>query len=160
DRRYYVAADGTLDSTPNFTLEEMTSIVDEAHRQGHRVAAHAMTRSGLRVALAAGVDSIEHGVALDDDSIRTMAARGTWLVPTLGVTEYVAPGRAAAGGTIWKEIPRYHQESFKKAVAAGIKIAFGTDVGGFPWTEKQAKEFTFMVSYGMTPAQALASATA
>ena len=159
DRRYYIASDGMLDSIPNFTLEEMTAIVDESHRQRHRVAAHAMTRSGLRVALAAGVDSIEHGVALDDESIRAMVAHGVWYVPTLAVTEYVAPGRAAAGAAIWKEVPRFHRESFRKALAAGVKIAFGTDVGGFPWTEKQAREFAFMVADGMTPAQAIGSAT-
>ena len=159
DRRYFIAADGMLDSTPNFTLEEMNAIVDEAHRQRHRVAAHAMTRSGLRIALGAGVDSIEHGVALDDESIRTMIAKNVWYVPTLGVTEFVASGRAAAGGAIWAEIPKFHERSFRKALAAGVKIAFGTDVGGFPWTEKQAKEFSWMVADGMTPAQAIAAAT-
>jgi len=160
DRRYYIAQDGMLDSIPNFTLEEMQAIVDEAHRQRHRVAAHAMTRSGLRIALAAGVDSVEHGVALDDESVRAMVSKGVWYVPTLAVTEFVAPGRAAAGSAIWKEIPRFHRESFKKALAAGVKIAFGTDAGGFPWTEKQAREFSFMVADGMTPAAAIASATA
>lgn len=159
DRRYYVAADGMLDSTPNFTLEEMSAVVDEAHRQRHSVAAHAMTRSGLRIALAAGVDSVEHGVALDDESIRAMIAKGVWYVPTLGVMEYVAPGRSAAGAGIWKEMPRYHHQSFRKALEAGVRIAFGTDVGGFPWTEKQAKEFSFMVADGMSPSQAIASAT-
>jgi imidazolonepropionase-like amidohydrolase len=159
DRRYFVAGDGMLDSTPNFTLEEMTAIVEEAHRQRHKVAAHAMTRTGLRIALAAGVDSIEHGVALDDESIRAMVSKGVWYVPTLGVTEFVAPGRAAAGGAIWKEIPVFHRRSFSRALAAGVKIAFGTDAGGYPWTVKQATEFSFMVSGGMTPAQALASAT-
>lgn len=160
DRKYYLAEDGALDGIPNFTLDEMKAIVDETHRQRHRVAAHAMTRSGLAVALAAGVDSVEHGIALDDASIRTMVQKGVWYVPTLAVAEFVAPGRAAAGGLIWKEVPRFHRDSFRRALAAGVQIAFGTDAGGFPWTEKQAKEFSFMVAGGMSASQALGSATA
>ncbi len=159
DRGYYIAGDGMLDSIPNFTLEEMSAIVDEAHRQRHKVAAHAMTRSGLRIALQAGVDSIEHGVGLDDESIRAMAARGVYYVPTLSVTEFVAPGRAAEGRAIWAEVPKFHHAGFRKALAAGVKIVLGTDVGGFPWTEKQAKEFSYMVADGMSPARAIASAT-
>jgi imidazolonepropionase-like amidohydrolase len=159
DRGYYVASDGMLDSTPNFTQEEMNAITDEAHRQRHKVAAHAMTRSGLRIALAAGVDSIEHGVALDDESVRTMVAHGTWYAPTLSATEAVAPGRSAEGRTIWGLVPKYHHASFRKALAAGVRIVFGTDVGGFPWTQKQAGEFAWMVSDGMTPSQAIAAAT-
>ena len=159
DRGYYIAGDGMLDSIPNFTLEEMSAIVDESHRQRHKVAAHAMTRSGLRIALQAGVDSVEHGVGLDDESIRAMVARGVYYVPTLSVTEFVAPGRAAEGRAIWAEVPKFHHAGFRKALAAGVKIVFGTDVGGFPWTEKQAKEFSYMVADGMSPAQAIGSAT-
>jgi len=159
DRKYYIAPDGELDSIPNFTLEEMKAIVDETHRQRHHVAAHAMTRSGLAVALAAGVDSIEHGIALDDASIRVMVQKGVWYVPTLAVTEFVAPGRAATGALVWKEIPRFHRDSFRRAVAAGVQIAFGTDAGGFPWSEKQAREFSVMVAGGMSAAQAIGSAT-
>jgi imidazolonepropionase-like amidohydrolase len=159
DRKYYIADDGALDSHPNFTQEEMNAIVDEAHRQRHKVAAHAMTRTGLKIALTAGVDSIEHGVGLDEASIRAMVQRGVYYAPTLMVTEYVSPGRAAAGNAIWKEIPRFHHESFRKALAAGVKIVFGTDVGGFPWTEKQAREFSLMVADGMPPEKAIAAAT-
>jgi len=159
DRSYYIASDGMLDSIPNFTLEEMSAIVDETHRQRHKVAAHAMTRTGLRIALRAGVDSIEHGVGLDDESIRAMAAGGVYYVPTLSVTEFVAPGRAAEGRAIWAEVPKFHHAGFRKALATGVKIVFGTDVGGFPWTEKQAREFSYMVADGMSPARAIASAT-
>lgn len=159
DRRYYFAKDGSVRSIPNFTLEEMRAIVDEAHRNRHKVAAHAMAREGLEIALEAGVDSIEHGIALDDASIQKMKERGVYLCPTLMVTEYVAPYRAAAGAPQWAKFPRVHEESFRKAYAAGVKIAFGTDVGGFPWTKNAAEEFPLMVRYGMKPMEAIRSAT-
>ena len=84
----------------------MKAIVDEAHRLRHKVAAHAMARPGIENALNAGVDSIEHGVAIPDDLIDLMVAKGIYLCPTLTVTEFVAPGRAAAGGAIWAKMPR------------------------------------------------------
>lgn len=159
DRKYYFGEDGTVHSVPNFTLEEMRAIVGETHRNRHKVAAHAMAREGLEIALNAGADSIEHGVALDDDSIRKMKERGVYFCPTLMVTEYVAPYRAAAGAPQWGKFPAIHEQSFRKAHAAGVKIAFGTDVGGTPWTEHQAREFALMVRYGMKPMEAIRSAT-
>ncbi|HEY5610540.1 MAG TPA: amidohydrolase family protein [Thermoanaerobaculia bacterium] len=159
DRSYFIQKDGTLSSTPTFTLQELRAIVDEAHRLRRKVAAHAMARPGLANALAAGVDSIEHGIALDDQSIEEMIALGVYYVPTLTVTDYVAEGRAKAGGAIWGEIPKFHRKSFEEAVKRGVKIAFGTDAGGFDWDVNQAREFTFMTRYGMTPMQAIRSAT-
>ncbi len=159
DRAYFVAKDGTLSSIPTFTAEEMKAIVDEAHRLRHKVAAHAMARPGLTNALNAGVDSIEHGVAIPDDLMDLMVKNGTYLVPTLTVTEYVAPGRTAAGGAIWGKMPLFHRDSFQRAVKKGVKIAFGTDVGGFPWEMNEAREFTYMTKFGMTPMQAIRSAT-
>src|SRR5919205_772419 len=100
DRAYFVAKDGSLSSIPTFTLDEMKAIVDEAHRLRHKVAAHAMARPGIENAVTAGVDSIEHGVAIPDDLMTMMVARGVYLCPTLTVTEYVAPGR----GGIWAKM--------------------------------------------------------
>jgi imidazolonepropionase-like amidohydrolase len=160
DRAYFIQKDGTLSSIPTFTREEMKAIVDEAHRLRHKVAAHAMARPGIENALLAGVDSIEHGTSIPDDLLDLMAKNGTYLCPTLVVTEFVAPGRAAEGRAIWGKIPTFHHDSFARAVKKGVKIAFGTDVGGFPWDSwNEAREFTYMTRYGMTPMQAIESAT-
>ena len=160
DRSYFVAKDGSLSSIPTFTLDEMKAIVDEAHRLRHKVAAHAMARPGIENALTAGVDSIEHGVAIPDDLVDMMVAKGTYLCPTLTVTEYVAPGRAAAGAPIWVKMLDYHRDSFRRAVKKGVKIALGTDAGGFAWDEiNEAKEFDYMVRYGMTPMQSILAGT-
>ncbi len=157
DRSYFVDKDGKLSSIPTFTLDEMKAIVDEAHRLRHKVAAHAMARPGLTNAITAGVDTIEHGIAIPDDLLDAMKERGIYLCPTLTVTEYVGPGR---GGVWAKTIPEFHHDSFARAVRKGVKVAFGTDVGGFPWTEiNQAREFSYETKFGMTPMQAIKSAT-
>jgi imidazolonepropionase-like amidohydrolase len=158
DRRYFVK-DGALHSWPNFTDEEARAIVDEAHRLGHKVAAHAMGREGIESALRAGVDSIEHGDGLDDETIALMVRRGVYWCPTIYVGVYVAEGRAAAGAPIWKDMVELSRKAFGKALQKGARIAYGTDAGGYPWTENQAKEFAYMVRYGMTPMQAIQSAT-
>ncbi len=155
DRSYFRKPDGSFSSKPNFTLDEMKAIVDEAHRQGHKVTAHAMVRPGLAIALAAGVDSIEHGVVLDDETVREIVARGVYWCPTLTVVQEVANPR----GGIWLDLARVHGESFRRAHAAGVKIVFGTDAGGFPWTQNEAVEFAVMVQDGMTPMEAIRSAT-
>jgi imidazolonepropionase-like amidohydrolase len=156
DRSYFVAKDGTLSSTPTFNAEEMKAIVEEAHRLRHKVAAHAMARPGIENALNAGVDSIEHGIAIPDDLLDVMLAKGTYLCPTLTVTEYVAPGR----GGVWVKIPAFHRDSFSRALKRGVKIAFGTDAGGFAWDAiNEAKEFEYETRYGMTPMQAIQTAT-
>jgi imidazolonepropionase-like amidohydrolase len=156
DRAYFVDKDGTLSSTPTFNAEEMKAIVEEAHRLRHKVAAHAMARPGIENALNAGVDSIEHGIAIPDDLIDVMVAKGTYLCPTLTVTEYVAPGR----GGVWTKIPAFHRDSFARALKRGVKIAFGTDAGGFAWDAiNEAKEFEYETRYGMTPMQAIQTAT-
>jgi imidazolonepropionase-like amidohydrolase len=160
DRGYFVDRAGRLDSIPTFDPEELAAIVNEAHRQGRKVAAHAMAPKGIGNALDAGVDSIEHGVGLDAASIKRMVAGGVFYCPTLTVTQYVAPARAAEGREVWARIPEFHRRSFEAALKAGVRIAFGTDAGGFPWTTSQAEEFSWMVRYGMTPAQAIRSATA
>jgi imidazolonepropionase-like amidohydrolase len=158
DRRYFIK-DGALHSWVNFTDEEAKAMVDETHRLGHRVAAHAMGREGIEAALRAGVDTIEHGDGLDDELMDIMVRRGVYWCPTIYVGVYVAEGRAAAGAPIWLRMKELEAAAFAKAVKKGVKISFGTDVGGFAWTENEAKEFAYMVQYGMTPMQAIRSAT-
>jgi imidazolonepropionase-like amidohydrolase len=160
DRSYFVRPDGVLDDVPTFTLDELRAIVDEAHRERHKVAAHAAALHGVHNAVEAGVDSIEHGMYIAPEDMKTMVAKGITYVPTLYVGEYVAEGRAAAGAPVWKQMVAIHADTFQRAVKAGVKIAFGTDAGGFDWGINQAMEFPLMVKYGMTPAQAIRAATA
>ncbi|MBZ5520955.1 MAG: amidohydrolase family protein [Acidobacteriia bacterium] len=159
DRSYFVRPDGVLDDIPTFTLDELRAIVDETHRQRHKIASHAMALNGVHNSVEAGVDSIEHGNYIADADLKTMAQKGIFYVPTIYVGEYVAEGRAAAGAKVWLEMIRIHADTFKRAMNAGVKIAFGTDAGGFDWGDNPAKEFPYMVKYGMTPAQAIRSAT-
>jgi imidazolonepropionase-like amidohydrolase len=158
DRRYYMK-DGALRSWVNFSDEEAAAMVAEAHRLGRRVAAHAMARDGIDSSLKAGVDTIEHGYGLDEGLMDRMVRQGVYWCPTIYVGVYVAEGRAAAGAPIWKTMVDLEREAFPKAVKKGVKISYGTDAGGYAWTENQAKEFSYMVRYGMTPMQAIQSAT-
>jgi imidazolonepropionase-like amidohydrolase len=157
DRRYHFEADGVLHSMVNFTDEEAKAIVDEAHRLGKKVAAHAIGSDGIAAALRAGVDTIEHGDGLTDALMDEMVRKGVYWVPTLTVGLYVAPGR---GGN-WQKMADLQRENFGKAVKKGVKIALGTDAGGFDWTKvNQAKEFEYYVQYGMTPMQSIRAGTA
>jgi len=131
DRSYRVRDDGVLDDIPTFTLDELRAIVDEAHRQRHKVASHAMALYGVHNSVEAGVDSIEHGNYIAEEDMKTMVAHGIYYVPTIFVGEYVAAGRAAAGATVWPKMLKIHEDTFRRALKAGVKIAFGTDAGGF-----------------------------
>jgi imidazolonepropionase-like amidohydrolase len=159
DRSYFVRADGVLDDVPTFTMEELRAIVDEAHRQRHKVASHAIGLNGVHNSVEAGVDSVEHGNYISEADLKAMVQKGTYYIPTLYVGEYVAQGRAAAGAKVWIDMIKIHAETFHRALAAGVKIAFGTDVGGFDWGIDPAIQFPLMVKYGMTPAQAIRAAT-
>jgi imidazolonepropionase-like amidohydrolase len=159
DRSYYKAPDGTFHSLPNFTQEEIAAIGDETRSSRKKLAAHAVTRDGVLPSIAAGASSIEHGFAMDDECISQMVKKGVFWCPTIYVNLWVAEGRAVAGNSINKEFNQTLPLVFAKALKAGVKIAFGTDVGGFPWTENEAKEFAYMVKWGMTPMQAIQSAT-
>jgi imidazolonepropionase-like amidohydrolase len=159
DRTYRVREDGVLDDIPTFTPEELRAIVDEAHRERHKVASHAMALNGVHNSVEAGVDTIEHGNYIAEEDLKAMAARGIFYVPTIFVGEYVAQGRAAEGAPVWVKMIQIHEETFRRAMKAGVKIAFGTDAGGFDWKINPAKEFSSMVKFGMTPAQAIRSAT-
>lgn len=159
DRAYFRTKDGGWAAIPNFTPEEMKAIVDEAHNLRRKVAAHSMTPSGHRIALAAGVDSLEHGDVLDEDTVKTMAARKVAYCPTITVADFVRGPRSKTN-PIWDDLWAASRESFKRAYKAGVPIAFGTDAGGFDWDKRnQAEEFSFMVAWGMTPWDALRSAT-
>ena len=158
DRRYFLK-DGALHSWVNFTEEEMKAMVDESHRLGRKVAAHAMGWEGIDAALRVGVDSIEHGYGLDEGLMDRMVKQGVFWCPTIYVGAYVAEGRAAAGAPIWLTMRDLEAKAFPIAVRKGVKIAYGTDAGGYAWTENQAKELSYMVRYGMTPMQAIQSAT-
>ena len=145
-----------LDGPLVWTEAEVRALVDEAHRQCIRVAAHSLTLSGARMAVAAGVDSIEHGFAISPDLAADMAARGTALVPTLLVTRE----HAAHGSHISEPVRAAHNRSFVNCLDAGVRIVLGTDVGGFEWTRvSQAEEFALMTGLGMSPADALRAGT-
>jgi imidazolonepropionase-like amidohydrolase len=156
--KFRFTPDGKMVSQPTFTLEEVRAIVDEAHREGEKVACHAYGGEGLHNCIEGGVDSIEHGLDMDDEAIRQMVARRTWFVPTLYVYEGDTrrEDEAASGGKVSRA--SLHEVSFRKALAAGVKIAFGTDVGPFPHGT-QAIEFEYMTKFGMTPLAAIQAAT-
>jgi len=155
DRSYVLRPDGVLDDIPTFTMDELRAIVDEAHRQRRPVASHATALNGVHNSVEAGVDSIEHGDYIAPADMKTMVQKGIWYVPTIYVGEYVAQGR----GGFWPAMIKVHEDTFRKAVQMGVKIAFGTDAGGFDWNINPNIEFPLMVKYGMTPKQAIRSAT-
>jgi imidazolonepropionase-like amidohydrolase len=155
--RSHFDAEGRLVSIPTFTLAALQAIVDEAHRQGKKVACHAYGDPGLKNCLDAGVDSIEHGLDLTTADITEMIQKKIYLVPTLYPYELIRDeDMKASGGK--NSRAAIHEVSFKRALAHGVMIAFGTDAGPFPHGT-QAKEFEYMVRYGMTPAQAILSST-
>ncbi len=155
DRSYFLRPDGVLDDIPTFTLDELKAIVDETHRQRHKVASHAMALNGVHNSVVAGVDSIEHGDYISDEDLQMMKQKGIFFTPTLFVGEYVSAGR----GGVWPKMVGVSEQTFQRALKAGVRIAFGTDVGGFSWDIDPAVQFKTMVRLGMTPAQAIRSAT-
>jgi imidazolonepropionase-like amidohydrolase len=148
-----------LKDVPTFTLDELKAIVDETHRERKKIASHAMALYGVHNSVEAGVDSIEHGDYIAPEDLQTMKAKGIWYVPTLFVGEYVAQGRAEAGAPIWVKMVEIAGDTFQRAMQAGVKIAFGTDAGGFDWKINPAKEFAVRVKLGQSPAAAIRSAT-
>ena len=155
DRRYYFTPDSVLHSWVNFTDAEAKAIVDEAHRIGRPVAAHAIGSDGIAAALRAGVNSIEHGDGLTDSLMDVMVKNNVYWVPTVTVGAHVV-----ARGGVWPALVALERRAFGRALKKGVKIVMGTDAGGFPWTEiNEAKEFEYYVTYGMTPMQAIQSGT-
>lgn len=156
DHGYFYTPDGVLHSHVNFTDEEAKAIVDETHRIGKKVAAHAIGSDGIAAALKAGVDTIEHGDGLTEPQMEEMARRRMYWVPTIMVGAYVAPGRQGN----WPKMVETEKAAFQLALKKGVKIVLGTDAGGFDWKElNEAREFEYYVNYGMTPMQAIRTAT-
>ena len=158
-----VLSEGDAVGVQQYSFEELKAIVDAAHMTERKVAAHAHGNEGIKVAVKAGVDSIEHGSTLDDEAISLMKQHGTWLVPTLMAQESVE--KSANEGVLTglrKEkalfIAPIARASFKKAATSGVKIALGTDAGVFPHG-RNGHEFTLMVRNGMTPARAIVAGT-
>ena len=157
--RSWVGKNGELASQPTLTVEELRAIVDETHGWGKKVACHAYSGIGLRRALDGGCDSIEHGLDLDDAAIAQMLKQGTWYVPTLNVYYTDWAPEDTPEGKRDRLRASAHEVSFKKALKAGVKIVYGTDMGGIPWTEPVAQDFGRMVEFGMAPMDAIQSAT-
>jgi imidazolonepropionase-like amidohydrolase len=158
-----VMSKGDYPNASQFTLEEMKAIVAEAHRLGRKVAAHAHGAEGVRWASEAGVDSVEHGHLMDDASVATLKKNGTYLVPTLYLVDWHRENAAK------NNLPDYvrkkmdmvmaqGQSNAKKAFQAGVKIGFGTDAAVYPHG-LNAHEFAVYVRLGMTPLQAIQTAT-
>jgi imidazolonepropionase-like amidohydrolase len=156
----------TLGSKPGvqeFTEEQIHAAVTEAAKYGAKVAAHAHGAEGIKAAVRAGVASIEHGSLIDDEGIRLMKERGTYLVADIYNGDYIAAEYRRLGFP--EEFLRKNDETteaqrigFRKAVQAGVNIAYGTDSGVYPHGDN-AKQLPYMVKYGMTPMQAIQSAT-
>ncbi|MFN0110175.1 MAG: amidohydrolase family protein [Blastocatellia bacterium] len=146
-----------------FTLEEMKTIVAEAHRLGRKVAAHAHGGEGLKQAVMAGVDSIEHGTYIDDEGIRLMKEKGTYLVPTIYLTDWFLENYPSLGLPPQiiakaKEVMPAMKKNLTHAIQQGVPVAFGTDAAVYPHG-LNAREFAVLVRMGMTPTQAIQTAT-
>jgi imidazolonepropionase-like amidohydrolase len=153
---FHFASDGKMVIPPTFSAEEVDAIVDEAHKKGRKVSCHAFGGEGLRNCLNAGVESIEHGVQLDDSDLKLMVQKGIYLVPTLYHYQLDREHDMKKYGG--HSVAEVSEHSFPRAVAQGVKIAFGSGAGPFPHGS-QTKEFEYMVKFGMTPVQAIRAAT-
>lgn len=150
---------------PNYTVEEIKVIVSEAHDYDMRVAAHAHSKEGIMRVLAAGVDTVEHGSFIDDECIELMIKQGTFLVPTMAISDFVLSNREKSGAKS-EGVAKYEaaihlkKQNITKAMQAGVKIAMGTDSSGnlCPFGQN-ARELEIYVEMGMTPSAALETAT-
>lgn len=157
--RSWVDKQGNLVSQPTLTVEELKAIVDEAHGWGKKVACHAYNGIGMQRALDGGCDSIEHGLEITDAQMAQMIKQGTWYCPTLSpYYDDWGPADSPAGKRD-RARARVHEVTFRKALHAHLKIVYGTDMGGIPWTEPLAQEFLRLNSLGMSPMDAIQSAT-
>ncbi len=159
-----VLSKGDQPGAEQYTPEEMTAIVSEAHRLGRRVAAHAHGTQAIKDAIIAGVDSIEHASLIDDEGIRLAREHHTYLVMDIYDDDYILATGSAGGGMLPESIAkeralgRTQRENFRRAHAAGALMAFGTDAGVYPHGDN-AKQFAKMVQWGMTPTEAIQAAT-
>jgi imidazolonepropionase-like amidohydrolase len=158
-----VLSKGDSPGAPQYTFEELKAAADEAHMAGRKIAAHAHGAQGIKNAILAGIDSIEHASLIDDEGLRLAKEHGTFLVMDIYNDEYLineAPKVGLPTENLEKEkmVGRLQRENFSKAVRAGAKMAFGTDAGVYPHGDN-ARQFYYMVKFGMTPAQAIHAAT-
>jgi imidazolonepropionase-like amidohydrolase len=158
-----VLSKGDSPGSPQFTFEELKAAAETAHMGGRKIAAHAHGTEGIKNAILAGIDSIEHGSLIDDEGIRLAKEHGTYLVMDIYNDDYIlneAPKWGLPTENLDKErmVGRLQRENFRKAVQAGVKMAFGTDAGVYPHGDN-ARQFFYMVKFGMTPAQAIRAAT-
>lgn len=158
-----VLEEGESVAAPHYTQEEMNAIVGEAKMWGKNVCAHAMGSEAIKMAIKAGVTSIEHGCLMDDECILMMKERSIYLVLDIYVDDYILSEYIKKGYPVCtiekeKQVALFQHKVFQKATAAGVKIVFGTDAGVYPhgWN---AKQFSLMVNWGMTPMQAIQAAT-
>jgi imidazolonepropionase-like amidohydrolase len=159
DHGYFYGPDGVLHSQVNFADDEAKAIVEETHRLGHKVAAHAIGSDGIAAALRAGVDSIEHGDGFTESQLDEVARRGIYWIPTIMVGVSVAPGRQGN----WPRMVDTEKAAFQKALTKNVKIVMGTDAGGFAWTGAdslhEALELKYYVDYGMSAMDAIRTTT-
>jgi imidazolonepropionase-like amidohydrolase len=158
-----VLSKGDSPGAEQFTFEELKAAAETAHMGGRKIAAHAHGTQGIKDSIRAGIDSIEHASLIDDEGIRLAKEHGTYLVMDIYNDDYIlneAPKFGLPTENIDKErmVGRLQRENFRKAFQAGVKMAFGTDAGVYPHGDN-AKQFFYMVKYGMTPAQAIRAAT-
>jgi len=158
-----VLSKGTKVGAPQYSVEELTALVDEAHSRGLRVASHAHGAEGIRNALEAGVDTIEHGSFIDEAGIRLAKKKGAWLGMDIYVTEFIL-GEGEEKGILPESLEKERmtgetqRANFRKAVEAGVKMIYSTDAGVYPHGHN-ARQLSRMVEFGMTPLQALQAAT-
>jgi imidazolonepropionase-like amidohydrolase len=158
-----VLSRGDNPGAPQFSSDELKMAADEAHKAGRKIAAHAHGTQSIKDAIAAGIDSVEHACLIDDEGIRMAKEHGTYLVMDIYNDDYIM-GKAREFGMPQESLDKEHmvglrqRQNFEKAVKAGVKMAFGTDAGVYPHGDN-AKQFKYMVQYGMTPAQAIRAAT-
>ncbi len=158
-----VLSKGDQPGAPQFTLEEMKVAAETAHQAGRKIAAHAHGAQSIKWAIQAGIDSIEHASLVDDEGIALAKAHGTYFVMDIYDDDYIlheAPKFGIPEAILVKEraLGQLQRDNFRKAHAAGVKMAFGTDAGVYPHGDN-AKQFHYMVQYGMTPAEAIQAAT-
>jgi imidazolonepropionase-like amidohydrolase len=149
--------------TTQYTTDEMEAIVDEAHNRDMKVAAHAHGLDGIKAAILAGVDSVEHSSLIDEETIELAKAKGVFLSMDVYVSDYILGEGAKQGIPEYslnkeRQVGKKQRENFQKAVKANAKIVFGTDAGIYPHG-KNARQFKYMVRWGMTPLQAIQAAT-
>ncbi len=158
-----VLSKGDQPGAPQYTLEELKVAADTAHQAGRKIAAHAHGAQSIKWAIEAGIDSIEHASLVDDEGIALAKAHGTYFVMDIYNDDYILQVGPKIGMTeelLAKErgVGQRQRDNFRKAHAAGVKMAFGTDAGVYPHGDN-AKQFHYMVQYGMTPTEAIQAAT-